>query len=350
MGDGADVSERVPSTIPKILQGVDGPVTLADYEISNTLPCDRCQYDLCGAAADGVCSECGWPVPLTLSRTIDPVAHAGRSMASPKAVGNGLIAVLAALLLVQLMELYWEAHFIWAVATSGDVLWAQVQQMGTVFGWALLIGGGLAAIGSWWIRPASASARSKSGRSVTIMLVGAFLMLVFGVVWWWLASQSQAFNTGPVLIRSGEVSDPNALRWLLWALPDVAIIVLLWGLRGVLAEVGRLSRDFRMGGSRRQRIYSLIAALVMQSLAWNAFRWMVTPADLVGPVPAWVGMELVPLALAGVTGLFVSVGLIYLAFNMWSVRDALVSPPPKLSSLLAAQAQEPSGEDDGLKD
>ena len=271
-------------------------------------------------------------------------------MASPKSVGNGLIAVLAALLLVQLMELYWEVHFIWAVATSGDVLWAQVQQMSNVFGWALLIGGGLAAIGSWWIRPASASARSKSARSVTIMLVGAFLMLVFGVVWWWLASQSQAFNTSPALIRSGEVSDPKAFRWLLWAVPDVAIIVLLWGLRGVLAEVGRLSRDFRMGGSRRQRIYSLIAALVMQSLAWNAFRWMVTPADLAGPVSAWVGMELVPLALAGVTGLFVSVGLIYLAINMWSVRDALVSPPPKLSSLLAAQAQEPLPGDAGLKD
>lgn len=334
MGDGANVSERVPSTIPKILQGVDGPVVLADYEISKTLPCHRCQYDLCGAAADGVCSECGWPIPLTLSRCIDPVAHAGTAMASPKAVGNGLMTVLAALLLVQLMELYWEAHFIWAVATSGDVVWAQVQQMGTTFGWCLLIGGGLASIGSWWIRPASASVRPKSRRSVMIMLVGAVLMLLFGVAWWWIAGQSQVLNTGQILIRQGEVRDPSALRGLLWAIPDVAIIVLLWGLRGVLAEVGRLSRDFRLGGSRRQRIVSLIAALVMQSLAWNAYRWMVTPADLAGPVPAWAGMELVPLAFAGVTGLFVSVGLIYLAFNMWSVRSALISPPPKLTSLL----------------
>ncbi len=334
MGDGANVSERVPATIPKILQGVDGPVVLAEYEISKTLPCHRCQYDLCGAAADGVCSECGWPIPLTLSRCIDPVAHAGTAMASPKAVGNGLMTVLAALLLVQLMELYWEAHFIWAVATSGDVVWAQVQQMGTTFGWCLLIGGGLASIGSWWIRPASASVRPKSRRSVMIMLVGAVLMLLFGVAWWWIAGQSQVLNTGQILIRQGEVRDPSALRGLLWAIPDVAIIVLLWGLRGVLAEVGRLSRDFRLGGSRRQRIVSLIAALVMQSLAWNAYRWMVTPADLAGPVPAWAGMELVPLAFAGVTGLFVSVGLIYLAFNMWSVRSALISPPPKLTSLL----------------
>lgn len=334
MGDGANVSERVPATIPKILQGVDGPVVLAEYEICKTLPCHRCQYDLCGAAADGVCSECGWPIPLTLSRCIDPVAHAGTAMASPKAVGNGLMTVLAALLLVQLMELYWEAHFIWAVATSGDVVWAQVQQMGTTFGWCLLIGGGLASIGSWWIRPASASVRPKSRRSVMIMLVGAVLMLLFGVAWWWIAGQSQVLNTGQILIRQGEVRDPSALRGLLWAIPDVAIIVLLWGLRGVLAEVGRLSRDFRLGGSRRQRIVSLIAALVMQSLAWNAYRWMVTPADLAGPVPAWAGMELVPLAFAGVTGLFVSVGLIYLAFNMWSVRSALISPPPKLTSLL----------------
>ena len=241
MGDGANVSEHVPATIPKILQGVDGPVVLAEYEISKTLPCHRCQYDLCGAAADGVCSECGWPIPLTLSRCIDPVAHAGTAMASPKAVGNGLMTVLAALLLVQLMELYWEAHFIWAVATSGDVVWAQVQQMGTTFGWCLLIGGGLASIGSWWIRPASASVRPKSRRSVMIMLVGAVLMLLFGVAWWWIAGQSQVLNTGQILIRQGEVRDPSALRGLLWAIPDVAIIVLLWGLRGVLAEVGRLS-------------------------------------------------------------------------------------------------------------
>lgn len=329
-----DIHEQVPT----VLQGVDGPIRLEGMQLAESLACSRCRYDLRGAAANGTCAECGFPIPYSIGRTIDPVAHKNPSITNPSAVGRGLVVVVTSLLAMHLVGMLGRLLVIFSVATTGNAPLNEIFILG-IYGWVVLFTGVLGMASSWWIRPASREARLEAWRGVWRMAIGSIMLVFLGA--WMLWAILLLASIAPVL-ESAVGIQSRFVGVGIHLAPLLSIVgggIVLWGLRGVLLQVGLQSRAFRAGGSGRQRIPSLLIALAIMVLSWAAYLWF--PVHMLMSAEshrALEGMELIPLALAAITDLFVAVGLFYLMTNMFWVRHALIKPPPRLSTLLKPAA------------
>ena len=331
-----DMHEQVPT----VLQGVDGPIRLEGMQLVESLACSRCRYDLRGAAANGTCAECGFPIPYSIGQMIDPVAHRNLALANPSAVGRGLVVVVTSLLVMHLVGMLGRLLVIFSVATTGNAAPKEIFILG-IYGWVVLFTGVLGIASSWWIRPASKKARPEAWRGVWRMAIGSNMLVFLGAwmlwaMWAILLLDSLTSVLEVVGIQSRFVGVGIHLAPLLSV---VAGGIVLWGLCGVLLQVGLQSRAFRVGGAGRQRIPSLLIALAIMLLSWVVYLWfpvhMLMSAESRGALD---GMELIPLVLAAITDLFVAVGLFYLMTNMFWVRHALIKPPPRLSTLLKPAA------------
>lgn len=61
-------------------------------ELTGSLPCVRCRYDLKGLSILSACPECGTMVRATLLAVVDPLAKELRPISSPRVASAGLVA------------------------------------------------------------------------------------------------------------------------------------------------------------------------------------------------------------------------------------------------------------------
>jgi hypothetical protein len=128
-------------------------------------PCIECRYDLRGLKPDGICPECGAPVPWSISsllpRTV-PV-HLLKRLKTGLASLLGGYGYLAASVLL--------GWFVAATSLSAD--------LGLLFGSGVLIAGLLKAAGSWWVTSFAVSGRDAEPAVTSLVLrVIAFCMLL----------------------------------------------------------------------------------------------------------------------------------------------------------------------------
>ncbi len=307
--------------------GAEGPEPLVGRIVVESLPCVQCGYDLHGIRAEGQCSECGLSVPLSLAGSIDPEAHRLPPMTNPRAVGGGLVLAAGGLAVAVTLVFAWAAAFmplIWrpemfsgklAVRSLRGIPFEPVTTMGVAACISILVG-----VVAWLsLRPESAShANRPRNRSLRRLLVGFLLLAVaFAVMPWFIAARSVA-----ALLISPD-------------LPIVGVVLALWGLQGILAEVGARSRVFRRSGVRRQRIPTLIASLGIMAVCWLGM----TVSERCGSESGTV----IFLTL-GLTSFFVAlVGHWYLFINTIWIHRALKEPPPRLTSLLSPRSANLAG-------
>jgi len=149
-----------------------------------------------------------------------------------------------------------------------------------------------------------------------------------------------AFASLPWLIGASRVRVATLL--ISPALPTVGVVLALWGLKGILGEVGVRSRVFRSSGVRRQRIPTLIASLSLMCGCWIAMAL----AERGGAEELTVVFLTI-----GLTSLFIAmVGHWYLCINTVWIHRALKEPPPKLKALLSPRSANLAGADVGVGD
>ncbi len=78
-----------PSDAPSPVQ-VDSLRAL-DRELSGSLPCAQCGYELRGVSVLGVCPECATPVRATILAVVDPLADELQPINHPRLVALGLV-------------------------------------------------------------------------------------------------------------------------------------------------------------------------------------------------------------------------------------------------------------------
>jgi len=84
--------EHIPAPPPDAPSPhVVDPTRALDRELSGSLPCAQCGYELRGVSVLGVCPECATPVRATILAVVDPLADELQPITYPRLVALGLV-------------------------------------------------------------------------------------------------------------------------------------------------------------------------------------------------------------------------------------------------------------------
>lgn len=264
-------------------------------ELTGTLRCASCGYELRGLTIRGQCPECGLAIQATLLTLIDPRAAEIQPIRSPRLVAAGLSAWALGAALAVLCG--------WAVWVSG--LLANGPSVATqdrliTLGALGLVGSGIGSLAI--IRPHEHIPRWQSG----LALLGTLLYPVAIYLYVELGAIASA-GPGPSLLAawSGR-AQPMAWRWerlAMWLTLAAGATCLRWNLRALAA------RSFVLRAERvdRQTIAASVAALLIAgagdalALAAPAVGNWSGEISLAGEVLVGLGALLLTLAMIGIT-------------------------------------------------
>jgi hypothetical protein len=289
--------------------------------VVGNVKCRRCSYNLRGLIASGKCPECATPVWDSVQATVDQELLHLPTLKHPKLVGDGLfLFVLGVMLSVLLFAAYPMAQRLDAWDPSGlrqysDWLPARAWLWQVVLGLVSLAGVILMAP-----RRGSGNA-ATSWRDIRLSLLG--MALWWGASIWADCSQANSIAVWRQLAQDYSPLVNMAGAWLM-----------LWGLRGILNDIGQRSRAYRTSESGRQSTTAMLATLgamvigrALQVIA-GAMPHMPRGIDWreligrIGTTLVWVG------------GVMLMIGLAYLMMNAWWIRRALYKPSPWYGQLL----------------
>jgi hypothetical protein len=292
-----------------------GGVDLSHCVIVRSLHCRRCGYDLRGLAPTGRCPECGSDVWVTIHSAVDPAGSGLPALRNPSSVGDGLLLSLVCIFIAGLGDVLRPALLGLDQLAPGGAVLARFAPPGLPLYSGLVGLMGLA--GVWLLKPPPGKEPPGAvWRDIGLMAVGlacwSLLIALLGVM--------EVRNAG------------EPLRLIVRLAMCIAAIVGLLGLKGIMAVIGRRSREYRTSRGGKQSAEAMSYAFAFGILGNLVLLYEQTNPDR-GVVYA-LGTTIV-----AASTLMLMIGAAYLVVNAWWIRTALRKPPPTLASLLAPDAR-----------
>lgn len=285
------------------------PVVLAE-ELTGTLRCASCRYDLRGLSVKGECPECGLPIQATLLSIIDPMAEELRPIESPRLVAAGLVAWAVGGVVA--VALGWLAWLSWGLP-GGVSAQVQGRLVGVGAAAVLIAGAGAAAA----IRPHAGiplRRRLAAGGAVLLYPVLAYLYIELG--------KAAAAGPGQSLLGAwtgtAEPTPWRTERLCFW----LTLAAIGWLLRGNLRVLASRSLVLRAERVDRQTIAAGVAALLVAALG-----------DTVGLLAGMAGtaaagtMVLLGEVLVMLGSALMSLGVIGLSVDTFRLLPAVIHRP-----------------------
>ncbi len=294
--------------------------------VVGNVKCRRCGYNLRGLIASGKCPECSTPVWNSVQATVDQELLRMPSLGNARLVGDGLFLFTSSMFLSVLL---FAAQLLARRLSAWDsTSLRQLAQWIPQRAWAWQLALGLAAsVGVFLIRPRSAAAE-RSAAAASAIAWRDIRLIVAGMACWWGAI------LWTELSQQGAASAWRQLAHSYAPLANMAgAALMLWGMRGVFADVGQRSRAYRTSESGRQSMGAMLATLAAMLVG----RALQVLGESVQPAASTGWLELVArtgATLLWIGGLMLIIGLGYLVMNAWWVRKALYRPSPWYGQLL----------------
>ncbi|HWB19614.1 MAG TPA: hypothetical protein VG711_04880 [Phycisphaerales bacterium] len=281
--------------------------------IIEPLHCRQCGYNLRTLRADGYCPECGLEIWQTILHTIDPAASRMPSIRNPRAVGNALVGMMAAIAIQMLLlgaPALVQRFMVWEMPMMDSLLEHLPRGSWWATG-ALVLG---VAACTWMLAPPVGKEPPGpvwrdvmllgTGEAVWIASMG---LMTHGIEWW-------------------DTDQPGSRLVLTWTSAASAGVALL-GLRGVLQIIGQRSSEYRRSRAGRQGAGTMMAAIGFATLGasmreLSRLHFIDAYWSSVGSLILWAAM------------LMLSIGLGYMLVNVWWIRNAMRKPPMTLDQIL----------------
>jgi hypothetical protein len=300
---------------------------LDDHVVARSVRCRQCRYDLRGLRAGGQCPECGADIWSTLMQVVDPRVRRLPQLSNPRGVGDALVWLVACLVAAVLLQLarpvaHWLGRFEWVDARTITSFAPRAL---------MLVAGCVVLLGLWSVvrlrPPAKAPDRPGVGRELAAIAAGLVIWSCVSIGVWAADWVDGGFLVGRLLTDA-------EMRWqtVVHLLGVTAFILIMVGLRRILAVIGERSREYRNARGGRQRILEMnvaaVGVAVGQVLRLIGHERRETPESRILPI------EVVGSVMLWICTLMLVIGLLYLLANAWWIRRSLREPPPRLHDLL----------------
>ena len=299
-------------------QQAQRPPTPPQATVDTEITCRQCRYLLRGLHLESRCPECGLAVWDTIIDLIDPASSHLPRLRDPIGVGNALLWLMGCALAAVLLVI---ARPVAMQLDRFDP--AQLDRVSALAPpWLTAVAGMLVLAGLWsaWkFRPGRTSQTPPSVHADVRALAGG--LVIFGVM---------LVSIGVL----GPWPEPTVESLLLKLGAVGGACLALYGMRGIMATIGKRSREYRTSRGGRQRatemIFAALAAGVGLLVQHVAFPYRETvPVYAVGMTLTWISM------------LMLVIGLAYMLVNAWWIRRALRTPPPRLAEIIGPAPASP---------
>jgi len=292
---------------------------LTAVELSGSLPCFVCGYDLKGLSIVGNCPECGTAIRATILFRVDPESEAFRPLHLPRVMAwasrlwmSGAVVAAIAIWAARGGELIRGPR---SLAASWESIWPNVAL------WSLAASA-LASL--LLVRPIVGMSAKKSVSAA----VGTFLgygLTIKGLIEVIMADDGR-------LAPYSMQRDPDPDRLIARLAMSVGVLIAIFGVRPVARELVRRSLTYRSGRVDRQTLLAIAAAVAVGILG-DLLRLSATGTH---GTPQAV-LDVVGTVLVAVSSVLVTLGLLGALVDAWRIARALEVPAPSLRSVIDAE-------------
>lgn len=290
---------------------------LARVELSGSLGCIGCGYDLKGLSIVGSCPECGTAIRATILYRVDPAADEFRPLIMPRVVAWGVrfwaFAALCAAASIWSARLFELAEGQRSSARSWGTLVAEIPL------WAISVSGLCALL---MVRPIRGMRGWKTGRALVGVVLGYAVMLTAYVF-------ILSIDEGKIAPYSLRGPDPAAERAIARLAFSAGTLLAIFGIRPVARELVTRSLALRTKRVDRQTLLAMAFAVGFLMLGDGLWLWGVAAQGTLGTI--LVISSTVVIAVASV--LF-TLGVVGATQDAFRIARALERPPPGLRSVL----------------
>ncbi|HYE61994.1 MAG TPA: hypothetical protein VD997_08345 [Phycisphaerales bacterium] len=285
-------------------------------ELTGSLPCIRCRYDLKGLSILAQCPECGTPVRATLLAVVDPRASELQPIRRPGLTAAGLITWGVAALLAALGG--WALWLI-IILPSGDI-----NRFLPALRAIIMVATAASGIGALALIDPHPGIRPRARRMAAAG--AAFYVLLLIIVWLMLYKHAATLRlSGPMSWTTTD--DVRTLLGLALAVCLGAIILLLRPNARLLAARSLLLREGRVD---RQTLLGLVVVLALAALGDSL--------SLIGlSIQAGETFLMLGQSLLLVAAILFTLGLVGVVIDCLRIAKVVAQPPLSLESLLEPQ-------------
>lgn len=286
-------------------------------ELTGSLPCVRCRYDLRGLSVRGQCPECAMPIRATVLSVVDPYAGELQAIYRPRLLAGGVLAWSGGMLGAALC--------VWGLRAAGLVygLTGQVIDV-SVLGFLAVALIGLSAIGACaLVRPhAGLPRRASFGAAVGVAALAGLAAMT-----WWILVGRDLRAPAPYFEFVTAAWDREVLRLL-------AGVMMLAAVRGLATNWNMLQARsvlMRTGRMDKQTAPAFYAAILL-AMGGDVVRMVVRRSLGVGASESSIP-QLMGTVLVAAGSMFLTVGLVSLLIDCLRLRPVILDRPLSLDQL-----------------